>query len=193
MLDKLKNRIAKTVKIEDHIWEEVKKHHKVQEVKKNEILVRYNEMSKDVFFINSGAFKVYQITENGNRRAIWFHFADVFEFMACLDSYFMDEYTKYELVAIEDAVVIKFNKQRIDDWIKNHQSFNYFFVSNIIDDFVTIYEARSYLLSYSSIDFLKYTQQKFPFILNKLPDYHIADFIGVSPEWYSKLQKKLKS
>ena len=191
MIEKLKQRLSEFGPIEEDFWKEVLAHHKLLNVKKDELLIRYNTASKDAYYILSGSFLVSQISESGTKKAIWFHFDDIFDVVASPDSYFKDGLTKYEVKALEDAVVVKLNKQRIDEWIKKYASFNNFFINKFVLDFLTIYEARSSLLTFTSLEFLKYTKEHFPFIFDRLPSYLIADFIGVTPEWYSKLQKKL--
>lgn len=191
MLEKLKNRLEAFMPLEPAFWKEVLEYSKILTVKKNEILINYDSKSKDGYFILEGSFMVSQVQESGQSKAVWFHFDEIFDFMATPDSYFMDTPTKYELKALEDSKVVKLNKQRVDSWVQTYSCFNQIYIQSIITDFVTIYEARSSLLSLSALDFLKYTKENFPFIFEKLPSYYIADFIGVTPEWYSKLQKKL--
>ncbi len=197
MIDKFRYRLnditSSTFPLEDAFWVEAEANYKLLTINKGEVLVRYNSLSQDLYYIVEGSFKCSQVLEDGQSKAIWFHFKEQFDFMACPDSFFTDEFTKYELEAIEDAVLMKFSKQLIYSWILRFRGFNYLFIHGIISDFVTIYEARSSLLALSSLDFLRYSKEKFPILFEKLPAYYVAEFMGVSPEWYSKLQKKLKS
>ena len=193
MIDKLKSRIEESGKVEDEIWVEVAKFVKPKEVKKNEILVRYSTTSQEAYFILSGSFVCSQISESGVQKAIWFFFDEVFNFMTCPDSFFLQEPTKYELKAMEDSTILSINKKRIDHWITNYPGFNRFFIDDFTKEFVKIYEARSNLLTFSSLEYLQYVHDKFPFLLSKLPAYYIAEFMGISAEWYSKLQKKLRT
>lgn len=191
MIDKLNEGIKQFGPVEDAFQEELTANHKVIDVKKNEVLIRYNTISKDVYLILEGSFICSQISESGSTQAIWFHFEDFFDSVATLDSFYMDEHTKYEIKAMEDSKVVKISKQNLDRWIETYHAFSQFFLRNIIQDFVIIYEARSCLLTYNSLEFLRYTKRKFPFLFERLPAYYIAEFMGITPEWYSKLQKKL--
>ncbi|MEL6190537.1 MAG: Crp/Fnr family transcriptional regulator [Bacteroidota bacterium] len=193
MLEKFRKKLLESGPVEDALWQEIQRQAKFLEVKKGEELVQYYSVSTDLFFVLKGSFVVSQITEQGDSKAVWFHFDDVFEYVGSPDSLFSGESTKYEIKALEDGKVIKFPKEVIDVWVKTYPSFNQIFIETIVHDFITIYDARSSLLTYSTLEFLQYTQEKFPFILEKLPAHYIADFLGITPEWYSKLKKKLST
>ncbi len=191
MFEKVKETIERVAPIETGLWEDIRRRGKVIPVQKNEILIRYGSKCRETYYIVEGSFVKSQISESGVSKAVWFHFDDYFEFLATADSFFADEHTKYEIKALEDSVVIKFSKQMIDEWVEAYTCFNQFYRHYIIQDFITIFEARSCLLTYSSVEFLQYCQKRFPFLFLKLPGHYIADFIGVTPEWYSKLQRKV--
>lgn len=194
MLERLRNFITTEFsKDQEEFWHEIQSQAKTESVSKNEILVRYYSKSQDVYFVESGSFVCSQISDSGKSTAIWFYFSDIFENVACVDSYFNGENTKYEIKALEDSTVTRFHKSTIDSWFNKYDAFKRFYVESIIQDFLTIFEARSSLLTFTSLEFLQYTKTRFPFIFDRLPAHMIADFMGITPEWYSKLQKKLES
>lgn len=191
MINQLKAQLEVYHELDKGFWGEVLDHHKIIQVQKDDIVIRYNSICKDVYFLVQGSVKCSQILEDGGSKAVWFHFDDIFEAVVAPDSFYDEEPTKYEFRALEKSTLIKIKKEWLNHWVATYKCFNYIFVHNIVRDFVSIYEARSCLLSLSSLDFLKYTRRKFPFIFEKLPAYLIADFMGVTPEWYSKLNRKV--
>ncbi|MEM6767146.1 MAG: Crp/Fnr family transcriptional regulator [Bacteroidota bacterium] len=193
MLEQLRQTLTALTPIDDRLWEDIEKNAKPLEVSKGETLIQFSTVCTDLFYIAKGSFVVSQITEKGESRAVWFHFEDAFEYMTSPDSFFIEESTKYEMKAMEASQVIKFSKEVVQGWVSSYPSFNRLFLDFIIRDFVIIYEARSSLLTLSTLEFLQYTQEKFPFIIQRLPSHYIADFLGITPEWYSKLKKKLAS
>lgn len=193
MLNRLREKLEEIEAHPETFWDEMNEHHKILRTQKKDILIRYNTICKDIHLILEGSFVCYQISESGVKKAVWFFFEDHFTCAASPDSFFTGVPTKYEIEALEPSIVVKLPQDIIDSWVLKFPSFNRLFIKNIIKDFVTIYEARSCLLTYNSEEFLNYVSQKFPFLLDKLPAYLIADFMGISPEWYSKLKKKLTS
>ncbi len=193
MLDKLRTRIGKRgMVVSESLWEEAKQHSELIAIKKNEILIEFGNRHKYAYFVVEGSFMSSMIAENGDIKAVWFHLDNLFEMALCLDSYFLDELSKYQIKAMEDSLVIKFNKQIVDQWVINYPVFNQFYIKDIINDYIEVNEIRAYKLANSPLDFLNYLNSKYPQIQDRVSSKNMAHFLGVSPEWYSKLKKKKK-
>ena len=179
--------------ISKDLWEEINEHSELISVKKNDVLINYGSRHKHAYFIASGSFVTSTISEDGDKKSVWFHFDELFNIAVCTDSYFLNEFTKYEIKALEDSKVIKFNKHHVDLWALKYPLFNQHYHSNIIFDFVSLHEIRAYRLSHSPTKFLDYLNKKYPTFNKRVSSKNMAHFIGVSPEWYSKLKKKMSS
>jgi len=190
MINKLKKRIERRAPVNDALWIELQEHSKVMHFKKNEVLINYSSIHKYVYFVVSGSFISTLVLENGVEQAVWFYLEDIFEFALCMDSYYLDEPTKYEIRALEDSTVIKFNKQIIDSWVLKYPSFNEFYRCDIIFDFIRTQEISAYRLVHTPLDFIKYLQNKYSLLISRISSKDMAYFTGISPEWYCKLKKK---
>lgn len=191
MIEKLRRRFEQYGSIPDQLWQEILNEVKVIEVPRQSILVHHNTCLRNVYYLLSGSLKMSQILEDGSSKAIWFHFEDYFDFTGCLDSYFMNEPSKYEISALEDSKVVRIKKVHNDNWVERYPEFSRAILHILEWDFMRINEVRGYMISHSSLDYYRYLQENFPHFLEKLPSYSIAEFMGITPEWYSKLQKKL--
>ena len=191
--DKLKERIQRSVFVSDDLWNELRTKGTLINIKKNENLVMSGSKNRNVFFIASGGLMHSVVSESGYSQAVWFFFDDFFDFSTSLDSFFLNEPTKYSISALEDSVVIKFSKQTIDHLIQEYQTFNEFFMTNITLDFVMIYEFKSYSLVNTPLDTMKYLKSNYPHMTKRVSSKNMAHFLGISPEWYSKLKKKLET
>ena len=193
MFYKLKSRIQQKGRVlSEEVWNEIEQHAEVLSLKKNEVLIEYGSRHKYVYFVAQGGFMTSLITENGKKRAVWFHLEEVFEMATCMDSYFLNEPTKYEVKAIEDSTVIRFNKPHVDLWVLKYPSFNQIYIADIIADYIAVNEMRAFKLAHAPLEFLDYINQKYPIIATRVSSKNMAHFLGVSPEWYSKLKKKIE-
>jgi len=50
---------------------------------------------------------------------------------------------------------------------------------------------RGVFLTNSVEEFVIYLKENHPLFFLRVKDYYLAQFIGISPEWFSKLKKKL--
>lgn len=193
MLDKFREKIEEHTPIDDNHWLDIKKNCTVLNINKKETLVKYAEHSKDLFFIVSGSFEISQTFKDGDVKTVWFFLDEMFDIMACLDSVFLEETTKYEITAIEDSTVVKFSYRMVESWVKEYPYLNEFVRKDILNGLVHLFEIRNHMSSHSSLEFIKYLKNKYPVILNRIPDKNIAELMGITPEWYSKLQRKLNN
>lgn len=191
MIEKFKNKIEKYVKVSEEFSLELKLACKAIELKKNDILVRYGGIYRKAFFINRGSFKSSLLTPNGVSKTTWFYFDELFNVIPIKDSFLNGKPTKYEITALEDSEVLEIDMAYVNSWLEKFPEFNEFFRLDMITDFIMGEEIRTHLLCYSKKDFLNYLYNNFPIIVLRAPSHALADFIGITPEWYSKLKRKL--
>ena len=193
MHEKLKDKIEKTNPINVELWKEIKSKSKIIILQKNEILVSYGSNQKYVYFIASGSLLASTISKSGKEKAIWFHLDDIFFIATCVDSYFHNKPTKYQIKALENSTVIKFSKQSFDSWVQKYPSFNQFYINGITEDSIVVQELKALRLVSTPEQFLAILKEKYPSLIDKVSSKNMAHFIGVSPEWYSKLKKRMLS
>ena len=192
MYEKLKRKLEKYGHtFDDQLWNEIQVQTQIINVKKNEVLIEYASKHQFVYFIVSGCFVKYIITLDGDKKSIWFHLDEVFTMTLCGDSYFFKEPTKYEVKALEDATVIKINKRDMDHWVLKYPTFNQFYLSDLVTGFMAINEIRAFTLAHNPEQIFSYVIDKYPSIIRRVPSKNFAHFLGVSPEWYSKLKKRM--
>ncbi|MEO0340813.1 MAG: Crp/Fnr family transcriptional regulator [Bacteroidota bacterium] len=179
--------------LQDCLWQEIQMHSKLIMIEKNEILIDFGSKHRYTYFIVSGSFLASVISEAGVKRAIWFHFDELFSTISAVDSYFMNKPSPYAYKAMEDSMVIQFHKQKIDDWIAQYPTFSQIYFNGIIRDYSALYEISAFRISNSPIQFLEFIKTKYPTILERVSSKNMAHFLGVSPEWYSKLKRKRKA
>lgn len=190
MLEVLKRRIERIGPVSDDLWTEIKEHANLKSIRKNEVLISYGSLCKNVYMVASGSLMTSLILANGDSKAIWFSFDEHFWAVSSLDSFFLDEPSKYETVAMESTTVIEVHKQKLDAWIEKYPVLNACFREDITHDFVAINEMRNYGLVHPPAKYLAYIKEKYPFIFTRVPAKYIAQFLGITPEWYSKLLRK---
>ncbi len=191
MFTKLRERIERYGPISDALWFEMLESIKMIEVPRQEILVHHNTCYPNLYYILEGGFKISHILEDGSCRAIWFNFSDRFDFVGAVDCFLLQEPTKYEITALQDSKVLRLAQSQVDDWIDRYPEFCKALLRIFQFDFLVIAEAHKYMMSHSAADIFKYIQKKFPHFMERLPSYLIAEFMGITPEWYSKMLKRV--
>lgn len=183
----------KGLKLDPELWTDMMEKSRVLTLEKSEILVKRGSKRKYVYFVSSGSLATFLFTIEGIKKAIWFHFDDLFNMAAAADSYYLNQPTKYEISAMEKSTVIRFSKQNFDLWILKYPLFNNFYIKGITYGRVVVQEARAQRLISTPEQYYYYLSEKFPTMVNRVSAKNMAYFLGVSPEWFSKLKKRMNN
>ena len=192
MVSKLREYLERHIEINEEFWQEVIEHTKEIFIRKNDILVNHGSRRRCAYVITSGSLQASLIATNSEQNTVCFYMEDLFHVAVCMDSYFLGEPTNYEVTALEDSKVYRFNKETVDSWILKYPSFNEFFRADIIESFIQVNEIRNHMITHPPSELISYLYRNYPLIFDKIPDKHIAQFMGITPEWFSKLKKKKK-
>ncbi|MEM1257320.1 MAG: Crp/Fnr family transcriptional regulator [Bacteroidota bacterium] len=164
---------------------------RVIHLKKNGILVDYGDSPQRGFFIVSGSFKSALLTDYGSFKTVWFFFDELFPVIPIADNMIQGNPTSYRVTAMEDSIVIEMKNKHLRYWNQEYEEFSRFSRMDMIKDFVRMDEIRAHLIGYSKEDFVRFLNKKYPVILQRTPANTVADFMGITPEWYSKIRKKI--
>jgi len=160
-------------------------------VKSQTKLIDAGKECRMIYFILKGAFVGRHLNvETGDKRTIGFHMDNFQPFMTCVDSYFTNTPTACDLLAISNAEVFAFRKNDLEELAGAHKILSAFYYSRIINALVSEHDFKTKLIQYSSDSLYKYLICYHPQIIQKIPSKYIAEFMGISPEWLSKLKHK---
>jgi len=132
----------------------------------------------------------YLTTREGSKVPVWFYFDALNDIVLCPDGFFQGKPTKYEVVALENTLVLQVSKLQMDLWLSEFPEFHDFYLERIIAGTIATDEMRACQLAYPPLEFLDYLDQEYPVFRQRLSSKNMARFIGVSPEWYSKLKRR---
>ena len=113
--------------------------------------------------------------------------------MICVDSYFTGETTACELRCIKDSTIIEVPKSHIDALVANERRFLEFYNFLVTQAFIETVVMKQKLISMKPIELYSDIINHFPQIVHDVPSIYIAEFIGISPEWLSKVKKRMNA
>lgn len=147
-----------------------------------------NKICQEIGFINKGCFRTYYLADG---KEINTHFVFENEFVTDYDSFLQSKPSRYFIQALEDAEIVTFHLPALQ---------NAYNLSQNWERFGRMIAEQSYKLTTQRVEsflFLDGEQryldllEKQPQILDRIPLYHIASFLGLERESLSRLRKKV--
>lgn len=161
----------------------------VQNCKSKTILLRAAETCKHSYFVNSGILRSFTINDNIVEHVLNF---------ACEGYWIGDMYSLLSqkpgnlfIEVIEDAELLLLSKENQEQLYEKVPKFERFFRILTENSLVANQQRLMDNLSLSAEERFEKFCSKFPQLINKIPQKQIASYIGVTPEFFSKMKSKM--
>jgi len=169
----------------------------VEYFKKGDTILHIGDVCDKLLFINSGLARAYIITEEGKDYTWSIFFNDknskmVNLFVIDYDSFLNQTPSLLNIEVIEDCQLISLSYRDVAflyDKLKKGERFGRLMSQ----------EAYSYLHKQTIDRQIKTADERFdefmkktPYLLEKVPQYHIATFLGITPQYLSHLKKRIQ-
>ena len=160
-------------------------------IKSHIYLINKGDWVKKVYLVLKGGLVVTYINpKNGDEKAINFFIPGFHALATICNAFLPGESSQYYLKTFTNTNVIEMDKSELDQLICMPEYANVFHQYSIR----TLMEKnamRTMLISLDSVEMLQYLKQKYPQLLNEVPSKYIANYLGITPQWLSKLKHEL--
>lgn len=153
------------------------------------ILQNAGRICKESYYVNSGLLRSFNINDNIVEHVMNF---------ACEDWWISDMYSFISqkpgnlfIEALEDCEVVVLTKENQDQLYREIPKFERFFRILIENSLVAHQERLMDNLSLTAEERFDKFCRKYPTLIQKVPQKQIASFIGVTPEFFSKMKSRM--
>ncbi|WP_442592025.1 Crp/Fnr family transcriptional regulator [Pedobacter sp. AW31-3R] len=162
---------------------------KSKTVAKKSYMLRAGEVCNFEGFVNKGCLRKYYIDENGQEVIIQFAIEQMW--ISDIPSFSSQQPGNIYIEALEDCELVYLTPQTKEELLKQVPQFERFY-RILVERYLNVLQNRLYFsLSKTAqdkyIDFLEH----YPTIPQRVPQHYIASYLGMSPEFLSKLRKRM--
>lgn len=166
---------------------------KTSRVKKRQFIIQPGFVCQYRTYIVEGAFRVYYLDNDGKEHTVSIGIEDWFvtDFYSYINQIPATNYAE----AIEDSIIFQMKYEEIEELCKKSHALSEYF--RLTTEKAFAYSRRRVISSISKTAKERYDEynEKYPNIVNRVPQYVLASYLGISPEFLSKIrsQKSQKS
>ena len=195
MYTKFKDFVKKYIKLNLIEWSVVEKKIKVAHFKKGQTIHIAGNVCRNLYFINIGLARAYAIGEDGKEFTWSIFFNDTNSNMSNLfvvdyDSFIKQSESRLSIEALEDCELVYLCSDDLELLYDKYKTSEHF-GRLMSQEAYSILHNRMIDMQLKSAkerfeDFMRYT----PYLLDKVPQYHIASYLGMTPQHLSRLKKE---
>lgn len=153
------------------------------------ILLSAGQIAKCTYFVNSGILRSFNINDNIIEHVL--HFACEGWWIGDMYSYISQKPGNLFIEVLEDAEIIEITKENQQKLYQKIPKLERFFRILAENSLVSHQERLMDNLSLSAEERFEKFCAKYPTLIQKVPQKHIASYIGVTPEFFSKMKARL--
>jgi CRP-like cAMP-binding protein len=161
----------------------------IRQIKKKQFLVHEGQISSYESYVNKGCFRTYIIDRNGAEHNFYF---------AMEDWWTSDIYSRTfntpafcNIVAVEDSEILQITQHQLEGLMVRLPKIEHFF-RTIYQRSMAIHQYRlMQQLNMTSEERYRQFREKYPEFDRRIPQKHIASFLGMTPEFLSNIRSKV--
>jgi len=183
----LKKAFQQFISFSDDDWSKIEKDIKIKRYKKGDIFLSEGKVSNTLGFITKGFFRKYYLKE-GNDINFWFYHEN--QFLVAYQSFLERVPTNFYIEAIEDSEILTLSYENIQDM---------YTISDEFQKLGRLICEKMYIAHHKRIEDLLFKDatvryndlvKNYPILAQRLPQYHLASYLGIKPQSLSRIRKE---
>ena len=189
MYNGLINHITNIVPLSNEDIILVSSHFRPRRVKKKQFLFSQGDVATYESFIVKGCFKTFAINEKGEESILQFSIENWW--IGDLYSFWTGEPGRYSIVAVEDSEILSIDNNSLERLFlripKMERYFRILLKNAYIAAQMRIYGNLGQTAEERYLEFI----DRYPLIEQRIPQYMMASYLGITPEFLSKIRRRV--
>lgn len=188
MVNRFFQHLNKFVEVTEEEFQEITNYVEVITLRKKECIMSAGKICDANYFVLSGCLHMFFTDEKGIEKTLQFAIENWW--LSDAQALYHQKETEFNVQAIEasEVLVIKANKEK--ELLERFPKLEVYFRSIYQIAYGAALKRMQYIFSFSKEEIFFRFRDEFPEFVNRVPQYLIATFLGLTPEYLSKLRAK---
>jgi CRP-like cAMP-binding protein len=160
-----------------------------KKLERGKILLMHGDVARNQYFVISGCLRNYSVDANGKEHIV--AFAPTDWWISDLYSYITETPAEYIIDALIPTEVFEISKKDMEEVYIRIPKFERFFRILFQNAIVNQMKRIGQVISVPAEERYKAFIKQYPGIYEQIPLKHIASYLGMSPEFLSKIRNKI--
>lgn len=156
-------------------------------IKRRQFILQENDVCRYYTFVVSGCFKMYRVDDNGAEHNI--QFAAENDWIADISSFHSGKPSRLYIEAIEPSVILQLDATNLIYLYHNYPKFDRIFRVIAENNFIELQNRVLQNISSTGDERYQAFLEQYPKLAGRLPNTQIASYIGITPEFLSKIRR----
>jgi CRP-like cAMP-binding protein len=188
MFDTLKKTLSRHITLTDEEFELFAKHFTVRKYRKKQYVLQQGDLCRYVYFVVNGCLRSFEVDDTGKEHIIQFSIEDWW--VGDMESSLTHTPANLNIECLEPCEMLLIEQTALEKLYIEIPKLERFF--RIITQNALIVSQRRLLsvMSKSALErYLEFTG-RYPQFMERIPNHHIASYLGITPESLSRLRKE---
>ncbi|WPZ12218.1 Crp/Fnr family transcriptional regulator [Roseivirga spongicola] len=180
--------INKFVSIDHSQYQAILPFFEEQQLEKKEVVIEANTKCDKLFFVEKGCLHISFIDTAGMEKTVKFAIEGwwITDFMAFNNQ----QLTEFKTQAVEASTVYSITYSAYSDLLHQHPNLERYFRNIWEIAYGASIIRMKYVFEYSKEEMFNRFRENFPEFVERVPQYMLATFLGLTPEYLSKIRAK---
>lgn len=180
--------IRKYIELDDNAIEILNKYFRPISYKKKDFLLKEGQVCRSLYFVEKGCLRMFFINDKMTEQIT--QFAKENWWISDFFSFTDNKPSSYSIQTVEKSDILSIDSLSFDAMLKEVPEMERYF-RIIMQRAVAASQLRiKYMFELSKEEFYLHFCTSFPEFVQRVPQYMIASYLGLTPEYVSELRKK---
>lgn len=178
--------ISKKISLTEDEVKEITSYFKVTKIKKRQFIIQPDFIPKYRNYVVQGAFRAYVVADEGEEHTVQFAVEDWW--ISDYNGYIFQQPASMFVMALEDSIILQIDYESEQNLKAVNHKFETFFRKMAEGSVAAMQRRLISNLTKTAEERYEEFEKKYPSITQRVPQYALASFLGMTTQYLSKLR-----